>query len=89
MSDHLARWREKLSLTQHTVATVLGVSRALVQRWERGRCPVAPGHVARLATLLQVDPWAICLAGGVIPGDLEVEDPEQLASVLRSLYRVE
>lgn len=36
--SQIKEWRRSLGLTQSGLAKVLGVSRATVNRWERGRC---------------------------------------------------
>src|SRR5438270_10255450 len=41
--------RQQTRLTQHELSGALGVSPATINRWERGRTPVAPARMVRLA----------------------------------------
>ena len=45
----LRSWRRRLGLTQHDLDATLGLPRGTIACWERGRAPVSPMPMVRLA----------------------------------------
>lgn len=78
-----------LGLTQEDLATVVGVERTTVARWEAGTCTPQPLHRLRLAEALGVSPFELdlLLAGLTVDGEPAeaTRRPHQTAGMLRSM----
>lgn len=69
-----------------TLSEALGTAPQVVHKWETGERPIPAAMIAPLAGLLRVDPWALELFSGRIPGDLAErarDDASRLAKTLR------
>jgi transcriptional regulator with XRE-family HTH domain len=74
MKDRMKEAREAAGLTQGQAATLIGVSRSLVELWESGRRPVLPVWLEKVASIYAVsEKW---LETG------EPTDPEAVERVL-------
>lgn len=56
--DYVRNLRIKLKLTQKVFASILGVSKKTIEKWEQGRNPVV-GPAARLLYLIDTNPEII------------------------------
>jgi transcriptional regulator with XRE-family HTH domain len=59
---HLAAWREKANLTQEQMGNKLNLSKSAISRWEAGLRNMDLRDLARVASLLNVEPVALFLS---------------------------
>ncbi len=82
MGRRIRELRKRRRLLQREAAELVGVTENAYRAWEVGRNVPSPRNLERLAEVLQADPERIQF------GDDE-PDPEQIATVLRRLERIE
>lgn len=70
--DVLRIERTRLRLSLRRVSRDSGVSPSYLSEIERNRAVASEGAIVRLATLLGLDAWELCLRDGRIPEAMEV-----------------